>query len=294
MTKPTDFTELSALLQEKLPHLPAAQQRLAQVLLEDPEGAAFRTAAELADKTGVNAATVVRFATSLGFAGYPDMVSVYRRHLREQARLVHRFSELKELDEKGADLRALHAAQEEANLIRTLSRIDEADWSAGVSLLAKRKQVIVIGARKAFAVSYLLSYLLGMARPNVRHATGEPGTFPDSLRGIDSDALVVGISINPYSQATEATMRYAKRHGAATIAITDNAASPLVRNADVSYYCAIDTPTVMRSVTALVSLVQGLVNAVALDLGDDAERQYARSESLVRELHLYIEDEDET
>ena len=64
------------------------QKAIARFILEHYEKAAYMTAAVLGKKTGVSESTVVRFASELGFEGYPE----FQRALREAASLPYPYS----------------------------------------------------------------------------------------------------------------------------------------------------------------------------------------------------------
>ena len=49
------------------------QKRIAQYILENYDKAAFMTASKLGKLVGVSESTVVRFASELGYDGYPSM-----------------------------------------------------------------------------------------------------------------------------------------------------------------------------------------------------------------------------
>ena len=48
------------------------QKKLADFIREDYDKAAFMTAAKMGEEVGVSESTVVRFATALGYEGYPQ------------------------------------------------------------------------------------------------------------------------------------------------------------------------------------------------------------------------------
>ena len=48
------------------------QKKLADFIREEYDKAAFLTAARMGEEVGVSESTVVRFATALGYHGYPD------------------------------------------------------------------------------------------------------------------------------------------------------------------------------------------------------------------------------
>ena len=62
-----------ALLQARYPKLSKGQRAIADFLTESFDKAAFMTANKLGRATGVSESTVVRFATELGYEGYPGM-----------------------------------------------------------------------------------------------------------------------------------------------------------------------------------------------------------------------------
>ena len=60
------------------------QKILATYISEQYEKAAFLTAAQLGTQVGVSESTVVRFATSLGYKGYPEFQQIGRASCRER------------------------------------------------------------------------------------------------------------------------------------------------------------------------------------------------------------------
>ena len=58
------------------------QKKLAAYIKENYDKAAFLTAAKLGETVGVSESTVVRFATHLGYKGYPE----FQRELEELVR----------------------------------------------------------------------------------------------------------------------------------------------------------------------------------------------------------------
>ena len=64
--------ELLARLDEKYDKLSKGQKRLADYIRQNYDKAAFLTAVKLGEAVGVSESTVVRFATQLGYKGYPE------------------------------------------------------------------------------------------------------------------------------------------------------------------------------------------------------------------------------
>ncbi len=58
---------------------------LATYITDNYDKAVFLTAAKMGETVGISESTVVRFATSLGYKGYPDFQKALVRACKEQA-----------------------------------------------------------------------------------------------------------------------------------------------------------------------------------------------------------------
>src|ERR1700677_3717557 len=56
-----------------LPNLAPVERRVAQAVLDDPAGVAWRNISELASSCGTSATSVVRFCRAIGLRGYPEL-----------------------------------------------------------------------------------------------------------------------------------------------------------------------------------------------------------------------------
>jgi DNA-binding MurR/RpiR family transcriptional regulator len=285
--EPKTFDALAQLLRRQFQSLTPNQQRLARQLLSDPEGCAFMTISELAKTVGVNESTVVRFSTALGLDGYPALVRLCQERLREQAQLIRRFDALEQLSGTGTDLLEGTVALDQANIARTFARVQQADWDRAVRALADGRVVYVMGLRKTHTVAYLLSYLLQIVRDDVECLVLGPGTLPDRLRRLGPGDTFVAAGIYRYSREVVRSLRFARERGATTIALTDNPSSPLARYAEVAFYCDTAGVSILRSLTALVSLAQTLVAGVAARLGTTTRSALLLEEEVLREFQVY-------
>ncbi|MFR9725643.1 MurR/RpiR family transcriptional regulator [Streptomyces sp. MS19] len=288
---PQTFDDLMALLHERRPVLTRSQRLLADRVLADPEGVAFMTVSELAAAVGVNEATVVRFATSLGLEGYPGLTRLCRMRLREQAQLLRRFQTLEQLGSDGGDLLERAVALDRANISRTFARIEPALWDPAVRALAEAPRVHVMGLRKCHAPAYLLGYLLEMLREEVATVTAGAGTLTDQLRRVRSGDCFVSLAIHRYSTDTVRAAAWARKRGARCVALTDNPSSPLAASAEHVFYVDASGPSVLRSLTGFTALVQALAGGVAALLGQEVRSSLLREEELLEEFSVYDDPE---
>jgi DNA-binding MurR/RpiR family transcriptional regulator len=285
---PASYDDLVARLHERLPSLSRAHRLLAERVLADPEGVAFMTVSDLASAVEVNESTVVRFASGLGLKGYPGLTRLCREKLRAEAQLLRRFDAVEQqAGDPGASPLALAATYDRANVAATLARVDDATWTAAVGALTAAPRVHVLGLRKLHSAAYLLAHVLGMVRDEVALLGPATGTLVEGLRRVRPGDAFVAFSIHRYLRDTVEGFRWAREVGATTIALTDNAASPLVADADLAFFVDTAGAAVLRSVTGFVALAQALANGVAAARGDEARATLAAEEDLLTRFGVY-------
>ena len=77
-------------IQENMAGFSKGQKRIAGYILSDYDKAAFMTASRLGRLTGVSESTVVRFAASLGYDGYPAMQRALQEMVRSKLTSIQR------------------------------------------------------------------------------------------------------------------------------------------------------------------------------------------------------------
>ncbi|MET3922991.1 DNA-binding MurR/RpiR family transcriptional regulator [Arthrobacter sp. UYEF20] len=100
----------------------------------------------------------------------------------------------------------------------------------------------------------------------------------------------MAISIRRYTSDTVFAFEEAKRRGLSTISLTDNPASPLARDADVTFFVDSQGVHILRSISAFISLAQTLATSVAHKLGTESRSELLVDEQLLSALGVYTED----
>ena len=82
--------QLTARIQRKMPEFSKGQRLIANYIEEHYDEVAFMTAAKLGATVGVSGLpTVVRFATEIGYAGYPELQACHAGNDPQPADLVY-------------------------------------------------------------------------------------------------------------------------------------------------------------------------------------------------------------
>jgi DNA-binding MurR/RpiR family transcriptional regulator len=284
---PCSLDDLLSILRDRFDSLSPAHKKLADRVRADPEGIAFMTGAELASAVGVNEATVVRFATTLGLPGYPGLTKLCRERLQEQAQLLRRFEDLEQLVAEGGSVTERTVAFDQANIARTFSRIDEATWRSAVEHLANCPAVHVMGLRVCHGPAFLMGYLLGLIRESVWTVTASAGMLIDHLRRVRRGDCFVSMSLHRYSADTVRAAEWAHDVGAHVVTLTDNAGSPLAACADDAFFIDTVGTSFLNSMTAYTSLIQAIASGVAQVHGSDVRAALLEQERMLQEFGVY-------
>lgn len=82
--------DLSNRINDAYSKLSKGQKRLATYITDNYDKAVFLTAAKLGEVVGVSESTVVRFATHLGYKGYPEFQSALEELVRNKLNSIQR------------------------------------------------------------------------------------------------------------------------------------------------------------------------------------------------------------
>ncbi|MCA0241505.1 MAG: MurR/RpiR family transcriptional regulator [Proteobacteria bacterium] len=276
---------------------PKAHAVLAK-LVERPEEVAVRTITELAASLGVNASTLTRLATRLGYAGFVDFQRVFRDGLAQGHR--HFYSGQagrlvgSRMGAAPAGARAatsgdvdtvLQLARESIrNVEGFLAQLSAADLRDAASLLARAPRVRIHGLRQFGALASFLCYGLGLLRGDVALLDAQGLGAAEGLAQLQRGDVVVVTSVAPYTRAVAQAAAAAADAGLTVIAITDTRASPLVPPARHAFFVPHDSSFFSNSMGAYVVFCEGLLNLVATRLGQQALAALQRRERFISEL----------
>ena len=260
------------------------QKRLAKYITENFDIAAYLTASKLGKEAGVSESTVVRFAYQLDYSGYPELQRAIQVIVKTNSNSVQRMSlSSKRYQEKGV-LRSILYTDAERLRDTIQNGVDDEEFDKAVQFINQSRRLDVIGARSAPHLAGRLGYYFNMMFDNVFvvQASSTSETL-EQIYNIGEDDTIIGITFPRYSKRTIRALRYAKNHGANTIALTDNMQSPIVEYADCSLIAKSDVMTIVDSLVCPLSVVNALVTAVALLHKDEVEKRLTALEELWNE-----------
>ena len=287
------MNDLITKIQSELPGFSKGQKQIARFILEHYDKAAFMTASRLGVTVGVSESTVVRFATELGYDGYPHLQRALQEMIRNKLTSVQRM-EVAGDRMGGRDVlqTVLHA---DTDMIRvTLDEIDRDAFQGAVDALMGAKRIYILGVRSSSALASFLGFYFNLLFENVTlvHTNSVSEIFEQVLRVGPGDVLF-GISFPRYSKRTLSAMKYARDRGARVIALTDSQLSPLARVADHVLLARSDMASFVDSLVARLSVINALIVAVGMSRRDEIEQTFNKLERIWEEYDVYEKPEDD-
>ncbi|WP_338673765.1 MurR/RpiR family transcriptional regulator [Streptomyces sp. SCSIO 30461] len=253
--------------------LSPGQRRIAQYITDHLTEAAFLSITDLAERVGVSQPSVTRFASSLGFSGYPA--------LREALQPIALSAVAGAQDTGEADRRnELQAAvdAEIANLESLRRVLANPDQVLALGrALAQSVPLTILGLRISASLAEYFAYAARRIHPDVRLVSrGGSVAYDALLQSREAGGTwVLAFAMPRHAKETLAAVRAARRTGLRTALITDLTLGPLVDEADVTLTAATGSRLVFDSYAAPGVLSAAVLQAMA---DADPERTQTRLE----------------
>jgi DNA-binding MurR/RpiR family transcriptional regulator len=247
----------------KTDSLNGAQKRLGHYLQNDSSALLLSNVRDLAQAVGVSKSTVVRFAKSMGYKGFPEfkreIQKEMRGKLRAAARMEETFAELGDDENIFAKLikRDIQLLQE------TLQAASFPDFHKAVEIIWRAQKVFIIGLNASMALAYLLHFRLVRVKKDTRWIFLTGGTsLLEQLAFMNPSDVLIAIDFLQVPREVQAALQHAKKVGAPILGITDFPSSAIAKAADVCLYAKRGLHTTVNSLTPAFSLVNALAIAV--------------------------------
>ena len=149
--------DLLSSINEMYPKFSKGQRLIASYIMDHFDKAAFMTASRLGATVGVSESTVVRFASEIGYEGYPELQKALQEMLRNKLTTVQR------MDVTTGQLENTNILEKVLNrdiekIRNTLEKTSTTDFNGAVDAICSAKSIYIIGVRSSAALAQFLSY----------------------------------------------------------------------------------------------------------------------------------------
>ncbi|MEV8311962.1 MurR/RpiR family transcriptional regulator [Streptomyces flavidovirens] len=244
--------------------LSPAQRRIAQYIVDHLTEAAFLSITDLAERVGVSQPSVTRFASSLGFSGFPALrealqpIALSSVAGAPDTREEIRRNELQAaVDAEIENLESLRRTLADPGRVLDVGRE-----------LARSMPLTVLGLRISVSLAEYFAYAARRIHPDVRLVTrGGSVAYDALLQSREAGGTwVVAFAMPRHANETLAAMQAARSTGLRVALITDLTLGSLVDEADVALTAGTGSRLVFDSYSA-----PGVLSAAVLQAMADAD-----------------------
>ena len=269
------------------------QKRIAGYILENYDKAAFMTASKLGKLVGVSESTVVRFASELGYDGYPSMQRALQEMIRSRLTSTQRIQAAGDLLDR-EDLLGAVLQSDIDKLREIVGEADRAEFDNVVERIMRARHIYILGVRSSSFVAGYLNFYMHLLCENVTLVqSNAAGEIFEQLFRIGPEDVMIAISFPRYSKVTMNTVKFAQDRGASIIAITDNELSPVYQMSDAALLAPCEMISFVDSMVAPLSLINALLVALAHRMGTDVSTTFAELEDIWNEYGVFGKMDDE-
>lgn len=278
-------------LNQQYNSLSKGQKRLADFISDHYDKAVFMTAAKLGAEVGVSESTTVRFATQLGYAGFPEFHLALEELVRNRLNSIQRMEVTygRVPQEKILD----NVLQSDIDKIKlTLEQTDRETFNLAVDTIQHAKTIYVVGIRSCAPLAQFLGFYLNLIFDDVRllHTSSSSEIFEQMIRISEKD-VIIGISFPRYSMRTLKAMEFANNRNAKVITLTDSIHSPMNLYSSCNLLARSDMASIVDSLVAPLSVINALVVALCMKKQTEVMHTLETMEEIWDEYQVYSNDE---
>lgn len=279
--------ELLNQIKERYAKLSKGQKLLADYIMENYDKAVFLTASRLGKTVGVSESTVVRFATQLGYEGYPEFQEALEELVRNKLNSIQRMEVAYGRISQSEILETV--LQSDAEKIKmTLADMNKESFDHAVDMLLHAKRIYIVGIRSCAPLASFLSYYLNLIFENVTlvNTNSSSEMFEQMIRIGEGD-VIIGISFPRYSVRTQKSLEFASRRKAEVITLTDSMNSPITAYSSCNLIARSDMASIVDSLVAPLSVINALVVAICMKKRVEVMKTLGALEEIWDEYQVY-------
>ncbi|MEG0979635.1 MAG: MurR/RpiR family transcriptional regulator [Oscillospiraceae bacterium] len=280
-------------IQKIYPSLSKSHKRIADFILEHYDKAAFMTAATLGITVDISESTVVRFATQLGYEGYPEFQKGLQEMIKSKLTAIQRMEVTSGRIEDDNVLEKVLTS--DIDMIRsTLENISKQSFNAAVEEINNAKKIYILGLRSSAPLANFIAFYFKLIYDNVElvETTSPSGIFEQIFK-ITEDDICIAISFPRYSNQTINALQFIHNKGAKVVAITDSEFSPIAKYSNYILTAKSDMASFVDSLVAPLSLINALIVAITMGKKEVIMKNFSELERVWEKYQVYQKMEEE-
>lgn len=283
--------ELLSRISDNYSSMSKGQKKIAAYIIQNYEKAVFLTAAKMGEIVGVSESTIVRFAVSLGYKGYPEfqkeLEDVVMNRLNSIQRMEVTYGRIPQSEILQTVL------QSDMDKIKlTMEAVDPVAFNYVVDTILNAKNIYVLGIRSCAPLAAFLGFYLNLLFDNVRLLqTNNTSEIFEQMVRINEKDVIIGISFPRYSVRTLKALEFANNRNSKVITLTDSVNSPMNMYSSCSLIAKSDMASIVDSLVAPLSIINALIVALCMKKQDEVIGTLSSLEKIWEDYQVYNNDE---
>lgn len=263
------------------------QKKLAEYILENYKKAAFLNSTDLAKAAGVSGSTVVRFAETVNYSGFPEMQAALHSIVQMEINALDMFSQNVETGVgESPDYEKVFREGAE-NLIKISRSLSVASFDNAVKLLESQRKVFVVAFQASACLAEYTGYALGKVRPEVHKISKwDEGLFNRLADCTEKDVAIL-YAFPRFPAFTLKLAQYLHEKNVPIIYITSSATNPISELASVILQLKIKYASYIDDLAPAIYLSKALVAAIARNHPEQATAQLEKFEFFAEKNHIF-------
>lgn len=283
--------DLTSRINECYGSLSKGQKILATYITDNYDKAVFLTAAKMGQVVGVSESTVVRFATHLGYKGYPEFQKALEEMVRNKLNSIQRMEVTYGRISQSHILETVLQSDQE-KIKDTLEHIDEHAFELAVDTIIKAKHIYIVGIRSCAPLAAFMAFYFNLMFENVTLLqTNNSSELFEQMVRISKDDVIIGISFPRYSMRTLKAMEFANNRNAKVITLTDSVHSLMNLYSSCNLIARSDMASIVDSLVAPLSVINALIVALCMKKQGEVAKTLETLEDIWNEYQVYENDE---
>ena len=283
--------DLTSRINECYGSLSKGRKILATYITDNYDKAVFLTAAKMGQVVGVSESTVVRFATHLGYKGYPEFQKALEEMVRNKLNSIQRMEVTYGRISQSHILETVLQSDQE-KIKDTLEHIDEHAFELAVDTIIKAKHIYIVGIRSCAPLAAFMAFYFNLMFENVTLLqTNNSSELFEQMVRISKDDVIIGISFPRYSMRTLKAMEFANNRNAKVITLTDSVHSPMNLYSSCNLIARSDMASIVDSLVAPLSVINALIVALCMKKQGEVAKTLETLEDIWNEYQVYENDE---
>jgi DNA-binding MurR/RpiR family transcriptional regulator len=285
-------------IRDRMEQLTPRQKAIGQYILNNPESLAFLSIVELAQKTGVSEATIVRFSNTMGYAGYSQLSGEIRQAIQLEYGSADRFNLGRSLEGEYAknhdgSLFSRVISSEIDNLIQLTENIRSSQFHDCVERTLQADHVAVVGCQASYVLAVHMYQMIVKVLNQTDLFTQRSIHTAAKLNQYDDKSMLYLFSFPRYPRETIDIASMAKKRGVYIVVITNSQLSPAVRVADQTILTEVSVPSFVDGYAAPLAFINALVTEVGMRRPEKAQKGLNYYDQFVADLGIFHEKKGE-